>query len=493
MNPIKKLASQTAIYGLPSILGRLLNYLLVPLYTGMFDPFEYGVVQEFYAYVTFFMVLLTFGLETTYFRFVNKSENPEKTFNEIFSLVIIINGVFLLFALLFSQAIANWMLYPQYQNFVAWLVIILVMDALTALLLAKVRYQENAKRFAFIQFASIGLNIVLNLIFFLYAKRQVDTGEAGGLANLLYNPLIGIGYIFLANLFSSLFKLGLLYKELFSFKFIWNQAQAKIFFLFAAPIAIAGFAGMINETLDRILIKRLLLHKGSDYATAQVGIYSANYKLSIIISLVIQAFRYAAEPFFFAQEKSENRNKVYAKVMNYFVALVTLIFVVVSLNLDIFKWFIPNELYWEGLKVVPVLLLANVFLGIYYNQSIWYKLADKPMYGAYISFIGAGITILLNLITIPFLGYVGSAYTTLVVYIAMSVISWYWGQQKFPIKYNLRKILSYLVVSVVLVLFGLLIQGDSVKFNLIVGIVFTCLFFGMIMFIERPLSQLKKT
>lgn len=493
MNPIKKLASQTAIYGLPSILGRLLNYLLVPILTGLFDPFEYGVVQEFYAYVTFFMVLLTFGLETTYFRFVNKSDNPEKTFNEIFSLVLIINGLFLLFALVFSQAIANWMLYPQYQNFVIWLAFILVFDALSSLLLAKIRYQENAKRFAFIQLFSILLNIVLTLVFFLYAKVQVDSGEGGSLASFLYNPIIGVGYVFLANLFASLVKLGMLYKEMLSFKFIWSQAQAKVFFLFAAPIAIAGFAGMINEALDRILIKRLLLKNGPDFATAQVGIYSANYKLSIIISLVIQAFRYAAEPFFFAQEKAENRNKIYAKVMNYFVALVTLIFVGVSLNLDIFKWFIPNELYWEGLSIVPVLLLANVFLGIYYNQSIWYKLADKPMYGAYISFIGAGITVVLNLITIPILGYVGSAYTTLVVYMSMSIISWYWGQKKFPIKYNLRKVLLYLIASVVLVLLGLLIQGDSVKFNIILGMIFTAMFFGLIMFMERPLSLLKKS
>lgn len=494
MSALKKLASQTAVYGLSSILGRLLNYLLVPLYTLSFTTSEYGIVNEFYAYVAFFTVLLTFGLETTYFRFINKSENEEKTFNEIFSLVLIISGIFLILILIFSQGLANLMLLPQYQNVVVWFGFILVFDATSSILLAKLRHQNNPQKFAVVQLSSIGLNIVLNLIFILYAKEQVDAGNTDGLAGMIYSPAIGLGYIFIANLCSSLLKPLLLYKELSVFKFTFSKSQAKTFLLFAAPLAIAGFAGIVNETIDRPMLKYLVYGQTNDleYAQSQVGIYSANYKLSILITLFIQAFRYAAEPFFFAQEKSEDKTKVYSKVMTWFVVVVALIFVGVALNLDIFKLFIRDEAYWVGLHVVPILLLANVFLGIYYNQSIWYKLADRPMFGAYIAIGGAIITILLNLALIPFFGYVGSAWATLIVYFGMCAASWYLGQKYYPIKYNLRKVLFYLAASVVLVLIGLLIQGDNEKFNITIGIIFTIFFAGIVVFIERPLRTLRK-
>lgn len=493
MSALKKLAGQTAVYGLSSILGRLLNYLLVPLYTISFTTSEYGIVSEFYAYVAFLTVLLTFGLETTYFRFINKSENGEKTFNEVFSLVLIISGIFLILVLVFSQGIANLMLLPQYQNVVIWFGFILAFDATSSILLAKLRHQNNPKKFAFIQLSSIGLNILLNLIFILYAKRQVDAGNTDGLAGIIYSPAVGIGYIFIANLCSSLLKPLLLYKELSLYKFTFSKEQAKTLLLFATPLAIAGFAGIVNETIDRPMLKYLVYGQTNDleYAQSQVGIYSANYKLSILITLFIQAFRYAAEPFFFAQEKSEDKSKVYSKVMTWFVVVVTLMFVGVALNLDIFKWFI-DEPYWVGLNVVPVLLLANVFLGIYYNQSIWYKLADRPMFGAYIAIGGATITIILNLALIPFLGYLGSAWATLIVYFSMCAASWYLGQKYYPIKYNLRKVLFYLAASVILVMLGLLIQGDDEKFNIMTGIIFTGLFAGIVLFIERPLRTLRK-
>lgn len=493
MSILKKLAGQTAIYGMSSILGRLLNYLLVPLYTSLFTTSEYGVVSEFYAYVAFFTVLLTFGLETTFFRYVYKSDDPEKTFNQIFSLVLIINGAFLVLVLIFSQAIANVMLYPQYQNFVMWLGIILVFDATSSLLLAKLRFRNEPKKFALIQLSSIGLNIALNLIFLLYAKVQVDAGNTEGMAALIYSPVIGIGYIFIANLLSSLIKPLMLYKELSIFRFTLDKTVAKNVLWFAAPLAVAGFAGIVNETIDRPMIKYLLYDQTGDleFAQAQVGIYSANYKLSILITLFIQAFRYAAEPFFFSHEKNEDKTKIYSRIMTWFVIVVTLIFIVVSLELDIFKWFIGKE-FWSGLGVVPILLLANVFLGIYYNQSIWYKLADKPMFGAFIAIGGAVVTIVLNYVTIPVWGFAGSAWTTFIVYAGMSVASWYLGQRFYPIKYNLRKVMLYLILSVIMVFTGRLIQNENEIWNIAVGFLFTGLFVGVILFLERPLAMLRK-
>lgn len=478
MSTIKKLAGQTAIYGVSSILGRLLNYLLVPLHTDKFNPDQYGVVSEFYAYVAFFVVLLMFGMETTFFRFVNKSEDKEKLFNQAFSIVLVINAVFISLVLLFSQSIANWMMYPNHSDYVIWFAFILVFDATSSLFMAKLRQEDKAKKFAFIQLSSIGVNIILNVFFILVLLPKY--------------PEFGIGFIFLANLISSLVKPILLLNYIKKFKFIIDKALAKAMIWFATPLLIASFAGIINETFDRILIKRLLLDKGQDFAQAQVGIYSASYKLSILITLFIQAFRYAAEPFFFAQEKHQDKNKIYSKVMTYFVMVVSLMFLVISLNLDIFKWFIPNEDYWEGLKIVPILLLANVFLGIYYNQSIWYKLADKTKYGAYIAIVGAIITLTLNYILIPVMGYMGAAWATISTYFTMMVLSHVLGQKHYPIKYNLRKVGFFLMSAIVFFFIGKFLTFDNFWGTFITHNLLVLIYLGLIFFIENPLKEFRK-
>lgn len=476
-NPIKKLAGQTAVYGLSSIVGRLLNYALVPIHTWAFAPKEYGVVSEFYAYVAFFAVILTFGMETTFFRFVNKSEDKEKTFNQAFSMVLVLNTIFLVFIFSFSDQIASWMLYPNYGNYVIWFGLILSFDATSSVFLAKLRYKNQPNRFALIQLSSIGINILLNLFFLLVLFDPID------------NDSIGIGYIFLANLFASLVKPIMLYKDVLNFRFIWHRKLTKSMLVFAAPLVIASFAGIINETIDRILLKRLLINEGKDYAQAQVGIYSACYKLSILINLFIQAFRYAAEPFFFAQEKSKDKDKIYASVMTYFIIIVTFIFLVISLNLGIFKWFIPNDEYWEGLKIVPILLMANVCLGIYYNQSIWYKLANKTMYGAYIAIAGAIITLSLNYILIPSMGYMGAAWTTLMVYGSMMVISYIVGQKVYPIKYNLRKAGLYIFSALGLFLSGIFIDNESLLIQTLMRSVLIFLFVLLVWYMEKPVKK----
>jgi O-antigen/teichoic acid export membrane protein len=485
---IKKLAGQTAIYGVSSILGRLLNYLLVPLHTHPvlgFGKSDYGVISEFYAFVAFFIVLLTFGLETTFFRFINKAEDKEKTFNQAASIVIGLSAIFLVTVVVFAQSIADWMGYPDYKTFVIWFGAILAVDATTSLFLAKLRFQNKAKKFATIQLTSIAVNIIFNLIFILgfWDKSQPDLS-------------MGIGFIFLANLISTLVKPLMLYKEVSTFRFIWDKALSKAMLIFALPLAIAGFAGIINETVDRILIKRLLMGDGTaenlKYAQEQVGIYSANYKLSILITLFIQAFRYAAEPFFFAQEKTEDKDKVYSKVMTYFIAIVALMFLVISLNLDLFKWFIPNPDFHEGLKVVPILLFANICLGIYYNQSIWYKLADKTKFGAYIAIGGAIITLALNFALIPSMGYMGAAWTTLAVYFSMMIASHFLGQKYYPIKYNIRKAGLYIVTALVLFSIGYFIDYGSLVLKTIVSSILILIFVGLFIMMERPLKLLRK-
>ncbi|MBU3660218.1 MAG: polysaccharide biosynthesis protein [Flavobacteriales bacterium] len=471
-NPIKRLLGQTAVYGLSSIVGRLLNYLLVPLYTYVFaDPADYGVVSELYAWVAFLIVLLTFGMETTYFRFLQDEVDKKKTFNNVLLTVIGINVLFFLILLYFNNDIATFMLYEGHNEYIILLGVIVGIDAITALPLAKLRSEEKALKFASIQFTSILVNIGLNLIFMLYlfdSKR----------------PEEGVLFILIANLCASLVKPLFLMDSFTNLKFDFDWKMSKTMFIYAFPLVIAGFAGIINETLDRILLKQIiydpLVPSTLHTAEYEVGIYSACYKLAMLVTIILQAYRYAAEPFFFSQMKNENRNLIYVKVMNLFIAFVCLIFLVVSLNIDVFKHFIRNENYWEGLKVVPILLLANVFLGIYYNQSIWYKLSGKTKFGAYIAIGGAIVTVLVNVIFIPKYGYMASAWATLLVYALQMIVSYLLGQKYYPIPYNTRKFLAYIGGAIALFYFGSYLSVDSKVTNFFIS---NSLIFGYLLFV----------
>lgn len=494
MNPLKKLAGQTAIYGLSSIVGRLLNYFMVPLYTRFFDPEAYGVVGELYAYVGFLVVMLTFGMETTYFRFSNiEGNDKQKIYNQAGTFIIGINLIFLLFSISFAQPIANFIDYPEHREYIIWFALIVVTDAISAIPLAKLRLEDKAKKFALVQLVTIGVNVVLNLFFILFCKGLYDSGNSFFLIDWLYYPEIGVGYVFIANLLSSMTRPILLFKEFKQIRFGVDKPVMKEMFLYAFPLVIAGFAGIINEVLDRILLRRILTASHwRSYSLQQVGIYSACYKLSIMITIFIQAFRYAAEPFFFSKAKDENHKKIYSRVMTYFVITVSLIFLLVSLYLDIFKYFIPNEKYWEGLKIVPVLLLANIFLGIYYNQSIWYKLSNKTRFGSYISMGGAILTITLNLALIPWIGYMGAAIATLVVYFAQMIASWKLGQIHYPIKYNLRKVIFYLLLAILLYLISLIFNFDSIFVKLLINTILLSLFIFVVFILENPLKLIQK-
>lgn len=443
MNPLKKLLGQTAVYGLSTILGRTLNYLLVPLYTSVFakHPEEYGVVSQLYAFVAFLMILLTFGMETTYFRFIQDSEDKKRIFQNSFVTVVVLNVLFFLGILVMNQNLADALLFNDHPEYILLMGAIVVIDAASSLPLAKLRAEEKAKEFAVIQFTSIGVNIVLNLaLLLLFVDKDA--------------PTKGVFYILIANLISSLVKPVMLRKDFLGIRLKVDMALLRKMMVYAIPIVIAGFAGIINEVIDRIMLKQMLYDPANGYtakmADAEIGIYSACYKLAMLVTILLQAYRYAAEPFFFNQMKNQDRNKLYVKLMNYFVAIVCLVFLGVSMNLDIFKYFISNETFWKGLPIVPVLLLANVFLGVYFNQSIWYKLTNQTKYGAYISIMGAILTIAINYLFIPKYGFVASAWATLIVYAFQMTVSYFWGQKHFPIKYNLRKFFLYLGMSILI-------------------------------------------
>ena len=478
-NPIKKLFGEIAIYGLSSIIGRLLNYLLVPLYTYVFiNPADYGVVSELYAWVAFLIVILTFGMETAFFKFIQNEGDQKNVFSTALSALLSLNSVFFLIVLLFYQDIASLLLYEDHGEYIVMLGAIVSIDAISALPLAKLRAEEKAKRFSIIQLSSIAVNIILNVIFLLF---WFDYN----------NPEQGVFYIFLANLIASLVKPIFLLKSFTLIRGI-DRSLLKRMLVFSFPLAIAGFAGIINETLDRILLKQMLYNPENpsslDYAEAQVGIYSASYKLAMLIAILLQAYRYAAEPFFFSQMKNQDRNKIYSQIMNVFIAFVCGIFLLVTLNIDIFKYFIQNETYWVGLQVVPILLMANIFLGVYYNQSIWFKLSGKTKFGAYIALFGASLTVLINILYIPKFGYMACAWATLIVYFTQMVISYILGQRHYPIPYNLKKFIFYISLALALFFLSPYIKVDNFTVNLFIQNSLLLMFVLTAVYIERRVN-----
>lgn len=494
-NPIKRLLGQTAVYGLTVILGRSLNFLLLPLYVLVFaEPKDYGVISILYSWVAFLIVLLPLGMETAYFKFVSdQKERKDLFFQNSFLTVAGFNTLFLILAIIFSGKIAAFMLLPDHSEYVILLALIICVDAISALPMAKLRSENQAKRFATIQLTSILVNVVINVVLLLFFFDNT-------------NPHQGVLYILIANLLSSLVKPLMIYKDLLQIKFAFNAELAKKMLWYSLPLVLGGLAGIVNETIDRILLQNILYEthastmpstaanelKAIAYAEGEVGVYSASYKLAMLVTIFLQAYRYAAEPFFFSNAQNTDRNKLYTKVMNYLIAALCVVFLLVSLNLQIFKYFIPNEAYWRGLEVVPILLLANVFLGIYFNQSIWYKLSGQTKFGAYIAIGGAILTIAVNVIFIPKYGYMASAWATLIVYAFQMIVSYLLGQKYYPIKYNIRKFGLYLGMALaIFFVFNSIQMEDGVK-QFIVHNLFIGLFLLLILFMEKPLKKVAK-
>ncbi len=428
MSQLRALAGQTAIYGLSSIVGRLLNYLLVPLYTRIFAPAEYGVVSEFYAYVTFLMVLYALGMETAFFHFANRKAKHENVYGNAQMTLLISTGVFTSLLLFFAVPISSSLGYPEHPEFVRWFAWILAFDTLSTLPFARLRQRNKALRFALIKLAGIFINIGLNLGLLLLLPE---------IKGPLTNPSGAVGYVFISNLAASGITVLLLLPEMKIRNGNFQWTLVKEMLQYGLPLLIAGFAGMINETLDRAILKYLI--RDPHIAMEQLGIYSACYKLSILMTLFVQTFRYAAEPFYFSQQSKENSRLLFAHIMNYFVLAGCLIFLIVMFYMDIIKLFI-GERFHSGIHIVPVLLAANLFLGVYLNMSIWYKLSGKTGYGAWLSIIGAVITLVFNIWLIPIMGYTGAAWATFICYGTMMILSYLKGQTIYPIPYETGKL-----------------------------------------------------
>jgi O-antigen/teichoic acid export membrane protein len=454
LSSIKKLAGQTIWYGVSSIAARFLFYLLTPYFTYKLSVTGYGDMSILYAAIPFLNVIFTYGIETAFFRFATKDEYKKDIYSTATISVLCSTFLLTLILILSKSSLAHLLRLDDHPEFITYSALIIAFDTLATLPLAKLRLSQRPRKYAMIMILKIILQIGV-IYFLLSVCPKLAASNPDGFFATFYKPNYGVGYIIIANLCAAFFALILLHKEFFSFEFKFNKKVWATMIIYSMPLLIAGFGGMINETFDRIMLSWLAPVTNVDAAKDQVAIYSACYKLSILITLFIQAFRMGAEPFFFKQAEGQNPQKVYARVMKFFVITITIMFLVVAMYIDIWKYFLSTDpaklkIYWTGLKVVPILLLANMFLGIYYNLSIWYKLTHKTIAGAYITLIGAAVTLIINYIFIPHFGYMACAWATFLCYGSMMVISFAWGQKDYRIPYAWKKLCAYIVIVVLL-------------------------------------------
>ena len=449
---IRQLASQTAIYGLSSMVGRFINFLLVPLYTARLAAVsDYGVVNVMFSYAAFLAVVYTYGMETAFFNFARQEGKEQNAYATAFRAIAISTLFLTLPALIFAPQLAELIGYPGKAYYVRCFAGILAADALAALPFAWLRQKQKALRFAAIRLSGIFINVGLNL-FLLIGLPQMAAW--GWLNTSLVEPEHLVSYIFLSNLLASLCTFILLLPEWRQAVKGYNRDLLSQMLDYALPLVWVGLAGMVNETLDRILLKSILPAEEGDY---QVGIYGAFYKLAMVLTIFVQAFRFAAEPFFFSRSNDENPQALYARVMGVFIWVMCGIALATLLLLDVLApLLIRKEQYFldpRGLAIVPVLLAANLFLGVYYNLSIWYKLTGQTRMGARIAIAGALLTIVLNFLLIPRWGFVASAWTTCLVYLAMMLASYALGQKYYPVKYRMGS--AFLAIAAVCGMYAL--------------------------------------
>ena len=484
-NPLKKLAGQTALYGVSTILGRILTYAMVPLYTLVFEASSYGIVTELYAYVAFFNILYTFGMETAYFRFTARAKGDEVAEREVYyavwTTVFIISTFTSGLLLLNADAIAHSLGYADLGYIVSWLAIILWIDAIVAVPYARMRHENKALQFTVTKLSAIVFQVVLNLFFLLLLPK---VHASSGWLDSLYRLDLGVGYVFLANLIGNAIIPLMLWRYLWETRFRFDAAILRPMLIYAFPIFLMGIGGMINENIEKILLNDLLPPNFYPDKTSQeaLGVYGACYKLSIFMMLAIQAFRYAGEPFFFSSAEDKTAPRLFAQVMHYFTVFSILILVGVSVNVDLLgRIFLRNPAYWDALYVVPFLLFAKLLYGVYINLSIWFKLSDKTYFGTITSVVGAGVTLAGNFLLIPVLGYLGSAIASIACFLVMCLVCYYYGKKYYPIPYNFVPTFWYLVAALLVIYasFKIDLENDLVKnvMNVSIAVIFATVIF----------------
>jgi O-antigen/teichoic acid export membrane protein len=490
---VKSLFKDTAIYGLSSIIGRFLNWCLVPIYTYCFPASEYGIVTNLYAYAALVLIILIYGMETGFFRFANHERwtNPGQVYTTTLISLSTTSMLFMVIGCILSPTIAQWLGCADHPSFIWMMVIALALDAYTAIPFAYLRYRKRPIRFATIKLINIGLNIAFNL-FFVIACPAIWKA-APQLISWFYDPTFGVGYIFLANLISSFVTLLLVLPEVTAEHYSFNGKLLREMLSYSFPLLIIGIAGIMNQTLDKILYPMLIPDRHE--ALTGLGIYGANYKIAIVMVMFIQAFRFAYEPFIFAQnrEKGEDKTKAYSTAMNWFVICGLFIFLGVMFYLPIIKYFISPD-YFDGLRVVPIVMLAELFFGIFFNLSVWYKITDRTIWGTWFSLLGLIITLAINIIFVPKYGFIACAWAAFSCYGIMMIASYAVGRWKHPIEYNIARLFTYFVVAIGLWGLSTVITTDTDVIDFAVRLLLLGVYalFVYLVEVRRPAASAKK-
>ncbi len=485
MASIKSLFKDTAIYGLSSIIGRFLNWCLVPFYTyTLRESGEYGMVTELYSWTALVIVILTYGMETGFFRFVNKAgENAKQVYSTSLISLAGTSSLFIVLGWLFLPQIAGFMGYSQHPEFVGMMIGIVAVDAFCCIPFAYLRYQNKAMKFAGLKLLSIGVNIVMNL-FFLWICPKIQAVRPE-LISWFYRPDFGVGYVFLSNVFSTAVTFIALL-PVCRVKGGFNKSLWRKMLSYSLPLLVLGIAGIMNQSFDKIIFKHLFDDQA--LAQSQLGIYGACYKIAIIMMMFTQAFRYAYEPFIFARNQGEDRRASYVEAMKYYIIFAWFIFLGVMFYIDILKYIISST-YHEGLVVVPIVLVCYLLQGIYFNLSLWYKLSDRTQWGAYISLIGCVLTVLGNIVFVPRYGYVAAAWTSLGCFFVMTLVSWLLGQKYYPIHYDIKSAGFYTLLSLVLFVIGMWLPIDNLVLRLLARTVLLGIF--LLTVYKKDLSSYK--
>ena len=492
MEQIRKLVGQTAIYGLGTIVPRFLNYaLLTPFYTRIFETGEYGIVTELYAYMVVLLVILTYGMETGYFRFASKENEAKKVYSTALGSILITSSLFILAIILFNQQIADVMDYSDNKEYILFFSLIITIDACTAIPFAKLRREERGFKFAMIKIVNVAVIIGLALFFYVLAPK-IYSKDPSSIISLIYSPDVGVGYVFIANLAGSVITIILLLPEITGIKIKIDKILWKKMIKYSYPLLIAGLAGTINDVVDKIVLKHLL----TDQSTAmnQLGIYGANYKIGVIMALFIQMFRYAFEPFAFANSNDKNAREIYAVVMKYFVLFGLFIFLGVMFYLDIIVKVLLGEnfIVSQALGVVPIILIGYLLYGVFVNLSVWYKINELTKYGAIITGVGALITVVINVSLVPVYGYHASAWAHIACYLTMVIMSYYIGKRFYKIPYETVRIIIYFVFGLTLFWISKTVKTDNEMINVIINTGLLILFVVVVSWKEKVKWKIRK-
>ena len=472
MAGLKSLAKETAIYGVSSIVGRVLNYLLVPVYTIALPASSggYGVVTNIYAWVALILVLLTCGMETGFFRFANKGQDdPMRVYSTTLLSVSIGSLVFVALGLLFLEPIAGWLEYGEHPWYIGMMMIVVAMDAIQSIPFAYLRYKKRPIKFAALKLLFIFLNIALNLFYYVILEGN------------------DVGHAFLFNLVCTSVVMVCMIPELRGFTYVLDKELLKRMLRYSLPLVILGVAGILNQVADKIIFP--FVYPDEAEATVQLGIYGAASKIAMIMAMFTQAFRFAYEPFVFGKSKEKDSREMYAQAMKFFIIFTLLAFLAVMFYLDILRHVIGRD-YWDGLRVVPIVMAAEIFMGIYFNLSFWYKLIDETRWGAYFSLTGCIILILMNIFLVPKYGYIACAWAGFTGYGVAMLLSYFVGQKKYPIQYDLKAIGMYVLLAAVLYVAAEYVSIDNFYLRMAYRTVLLLLFIAYVVKRDLPLNQI---